>query len=152
MKQNPRLFDSAGCGAADPSVLSVWTCKMKGLVKLETIIDAVPEKEIREIKYVIIINKILMKKIVKIKKSIPAEVVTELKTIPQILSTQIFGVPFWDVDKVFVAQGILIQSVLQSNPTLLPSEGDPPEKSWMRKIWTICTYALWQYLSFFAHF
>ena len=67
---------------------------MKGLVKLETIIDAVPEKEIREIKYVIIINKILMKKIVKIKKSIPAEVVTELKTIPQILSTQIFGVPF----------------------------------------------------------
>ena len=66
---------------------------MKGLVKLETIIDAVPDKEIREIKNVIIL-KILMKKLVKIKKSIPAEVVTELKTIPQILSTQIFGVPF----------------------------------------------------------
>ena len=93
----------------------------------------------------VIIKKILMKKLVKIKKIIPAEVVTELKTIPQILSTQIFGVPFWDVDKVFVAQGILIQSVLQSNPTLLPSEGDPPEKSWTRKIWTNCTYALWQY-------
>ena len=66
---------------------------MKGLVKLETIIDAVPEKKNREIKNVIIL-KILMKKLVKIKKSIPAEVVTELKTIPQILSTQIFGVPF----------------------------------------------------------
>ena len=66
---------------------------MKGLVKLETIIDAVPDKEIREIKNVIIL-KILIKKLVKIKKSIPAEVVTELKTIPQILSTQIFGVPF----------------------------------------------------------
>ena len=61
MKQNPRLFDSAGCGAADPSVLSVWTCKMKGLVKLETIIDAVPDREICEIKNVIIL-KILMKK------------------------------------------------------------------------------------------
>ena len=63
-------------------------------------------------------------------KKVPAEVVTELKTIPQILSTQIFGVPFWDVDflLLLVAQGILIQSVLQSNPTLLPSEGDPPEK------------------------
>ena len=67
---------------------------MKGLVKLETIIDAVPDKEIREIKNVIIL-KILMKKLVKIKRNIiPAEDVTELKTIPQILSTQIFGVPF----------------------------------------------------------
>ena len=40
---------------------------MKGLVKLETIIDAVPDKEIREIKNVIIL-KILIKKLVKMKK------------------------------------------------------------------------------------
>ena len=57
----------------------------------------------------------------------PAEVVAELKTIPQILSTHTEGVPVWVVGLLlFVAHGIVIQSVEQVVPTLLPSAGDPP--------------------------
>ena len=42
----------------------------------------------------------------------PAEVVAELKTIPQILSTHTEGVPVWVVGLLlFVAHGIVIQSV-----------------------------------------
>ena len=47
--------------------------------------------------------------------------------MPQIRSTQIEGVPVCVVGLLlFVAQGIVIQSVAQVVPTLLPSAGDPP--------------------------
>jgi hypothetical protein len=53
--------------------------------------------------------------------------VTELKTIPQILSTQVAGVPVWAVGSMlFVAQGMVIQSVAQLVPTTLPAAGEPP--------------------------
>lgn len=47
--------------------------------------------------------------------------VTELRAMPQIRSTQTVGEPFWVVGSlVFVAQGILSQSVLQFEPTIVP--------------------------------
>ena len=84
-------------GVELPSKLSVWTVTVKGFKKLETGTDGDP-----------------------------AEVVTELKTMPQILSTQIDGVPDWTLLLLFVAHGIVIQSVEQAVLTLLPSAGDPP--------------------------
>ncbi len=58
----------------------------------------------------------------------PAAVVTELKTMPQILSTQVVGVPFCAVGSlVLVAQGMVIQSVVQATePTTEPRVGLPP--------------------------
>ena len=56
----------------------------------------------------------------------PAEVVTELKTMPHILSTQIDGVPDWTLLLLLVAHGIVSQSVEQAVLTLLPSAGEPP--------------------------
>ena len=58
----------------------------------------------------------------------PAAVVTELKTIPQILSTQANGDPDCAVgSSVFVAQRIVSQSVMQfASPTTLPRVGVPP--------------------------
>ena len=57
----------------------------------------------------------------------PAAVVAELKTMPQILSTQTEGVPVWVVGLLLlVAQGMVIQSVEHVVPTLLPSAGEPP--------------------------
>ena len=84
-------------GVELPSKLSVWTVTVKGFKKLETGTDGDP-----------------------------AEVVTELKTMPQILSTQIDGVPDWTLVLLFVAQGMVSQSVEQAVLTLLPSAGDPP--------------------------
>ena len=53
--------------------------------------------------------------------------VTELKTIPQIRSTQTEGVPDCVVGWLeLVAHGTVIQSVAQFVPTTLPSAGDPP--------------------------
>ena len=53
--------------------------------------------------------------------------VAELNTMPQILSTQTDGVPVWVVGSLLlVAQGMVIQSVEQVVPTLLPSAGVPP--------------------------
>ena len=47
---------------------------------------------------------------------------TELKTMPQIRSTHTAGVPVWATGSLlFVAQGIVIQSVLQVTPTWLVS-------------------------------
>lgn len=58
---------------------------------------------------------------------LPAAVVAELKTIPQMRSTQTAGVPVWVVGSLeLVAQGMVIQSVAQLVPTLLPSAGEPP--------------------------
>ncbi len=52
---------------------------------------------------------------------------TELKTIPQILSTQVAGVPVWAVGSMLlVAQGMVIQSVAQLVPTKVPAAGEPP--------------------------
>ena len=50
--------------------------------------------------------------------------------MPQILSTQTLGVPLWALGKfVFVAHGIVIQSVLQSTePTTDPWAETPPVK------------------------
>jgi hypothetical protein len=57
----------------------------------------------------------------------PDGVVAELKTIPQILSTQMDGVPVWVVGSLLlVAQGMVIQSVAQVVPTFEPSAGEPP--------------------------
>ena len=57
----------------------------------------------------------------------PEGVVTELKTMPQIRSTQTEGVPVWSVGSLlFVAHGMVIQSVEHAVPTLLPSAGVPP--------------------------
>jgi hypothetical protein len=53
--------------------------------------------------------------------------VTELKTMPQIRSTHVLGVPVWAVGSMLlVAHGIVIQSVAQFVPTTLPAAGDPP--------------------------
>ena len=50
-----------------------------------------------------------------------AGVVTELKTIPQILSTQTVGVPVCTIGSmVLVAQGMVSQSVTQFVSTTLP--------------------------------
>lgn len=47
--------------------------------------------------------------------------------MPQIRSTQTAGVPVWVKGSlVLVAQGMVIQSVAQVVPTLLPSAGVPP--------------------------
>ena len=47
--------------------------------------------------------------------------------MPHILSTQTAGVPVCVVGSFeFVAQGIVIQSVVQEVPTTLPSAGVPP--------------------------
>ena len=46
--------------------------------------------------------------------------------MPQILSTQIDGVPDWTLLLLLVAHGIVSQSVEQAVLTLLPSAGDPP--------------------------
>ena len=57
--------------------------------------------------------------------------VTELKTIPQILSTQVFGptefVPntCWSCRNEFVAQGILIQSLAHAEETSVPVDPAP---------------------------
>jgi hypothetical protein len=56
---------------------------------------------------------------------------TELKTMPQILSTQVIVVPAVAVvcalgSMVLVAQGIVIQSVEQEVPTTLPTAIVPP--------------------------
>ena len=57
----------------------------------------------------------------------PEGVVAELKTMPQILSTHTEGVPVCVVGSLlFVAHGMLIQSVAQVLPTMLPAVGDPP--------------------------
>ena len=54
-------------------------------------------------------------------------VVTELKTMPQILSTQTVGVPDWAVGElVLVAQGMVTQSVTQVSPTTEPSIAAAP--------------------------
>ena len=51
----------------------------------------------------------------------------ELKTMPQILSTQTAGVPIWVVGSLeLVAHGMVIQSVVQAVPTTLPAAGLPP--------------------------
>ena len=51
----------------------------------------------------------------------------ELKTIPQIRSTQTAGVPICVVGSFeLVAHGIVIQSVVQAVPTILPARGLPP--------------------------
>jgi len=51
-----------------------------------------------------------------------AGVVTELKTIPQILSTQTVGVPVCTIgSRVLVAQGMVSQSVTQLVSTRLPN-------------------------------
>ncbi len=51
-----------------------------------------------------------------------AGVVTELKTIPQILSTQTVGVPVCTFGfMVLVAHGMVSQSVTQLVPTTLPT-------------------------------
>ena len=56
-----------------------------------------------------------------------APVWTELKTWPQILSTQTTGVPFWAVGSLLlVAQGMVNQSVVHWVPTRLPVPV-PPE-------------------------
>ena len=53
---------------------------------------------------------------------------TELKTIPQILSTQTVGVPDWAVGLlVLVAQGMVIQSVMQLSPTTEPAAPAAPD-------------------------
>ena len=53
--------------------------------------------------------------------------VAELKTMPQMRSTQTAGLPVWVKGSlVLVAQGMVIQSVAQVVPTLLPSAGVPP--------------------------
>ena len=53
--------------------------------------------------------------------------VAELNTMPQIRSTQTAGLPVWVKGSfVLVAQGMVIQSVAQVVPTLLPSAGVPP--------------------------
>lgn len=57
---------------------------------------------------------------------LPAAVVTELNTMPQMRSTQIEGVPVWVGELLLVAQGIVIQSVLQEVPTTDPRAGLPP--------------------------
>ena len=59
-----------------------------------------------------------------------AGVVTELKTMPHILSTQTVGVPLWAKGNlVFVAQGIEIQSVMHATePTTEPNAVTPPVK------------------------
>ena len=60
-------------------------------------------------------------------EEVPELVVTELKTIPQIRSTQTEGVPLCVVGWLeLVAHGTVIQSVAQFVPTTLPSAGDPP--------------------------
>ena len=47
--------------------------------------------------------------------------------MPQILSTQVLGVPVWAVGSMLlVAQGMVIQSVAQLVPTTLPAAGEPP--------------------------
>ena len=57
----------------------------------------------------------------------PDGVPTELKTMPQILSTHVVGVPIWAVGSLeLVAQGMVIQSVSHWVPTTLPSAGLPP--------------------------
>ena len=55
-------------------------------------------------------------------------VVTELNTIPQILSTQTLGSPLWAKGKfVLVAQGIVNQSMAHAaTPTLEPYPATPP--------------------------
>jgi len=59
--------------------------------------------------------------------AVPAAVVTELKTMPQILSWHTLGVPFWPVMLlVLVAQGMMTQSVEQTDPTMLPCAMVPP--------------------------
>ena len=60
-----------------------------------------------------------------------AAAVTELKTIPQILSTQTTVVPAVPVvcafgSIVLVAHGIVIQSVEQEVPTIVPTAIVPP--------------------------
>ena len=59
-----------------------------------------------------------------------AGVLTELKTMPHILSTQTLGVPLWAKGNlVFVAQGIDIQSVMHATePTTEPAAVTPPVK------------------------
>ena len=60
-------------------------------------------------------------------EQVPELVVTDLKTIPQIRSTQTEGVPLCVVGWLeLVAHGTVIQSVAQFVPTTLPSAGDPP--------------------------
>ena len=54
--------------------------------------------------------------------AVPVAAVTELNTMPQILSTQVMGEPVWAVElSVLVAQGMLIQSKEQSVPTIEPA-------------------------------
>ena len=54
-------------------------------------------------------------------------VVAELKTIPQILSTQTEGEPVCiSGSLVLVAHGIVIQSVVHCVPTMLPCAMAPP--------------------------
>ncbi len=59
---------------------------------------------------------------------VPAFSVTELKTMPQMRSTQVLGVPLCAVGSlVLVAHGMVIQSVTQATePTTEPSMGLPP--------------------------
>ena len=57
----------------------------------------------------------------------PAIVVAELKTMPQILSTQTEGEPVCiSGSLVLVAHGIVIQSVVHCVPTMLPCCIAPP--------------------------
>ena len=56
----------------------------------------------------------------------PAAVVAELKTIPQIRSTQTAGVPVCVGELELVAHGMVIQSVVQVVPTTEPAAGLPP--------------------------
>jgi hypothetical protein len=54
--------------------------------------------------------------------AVPVAAVTELNTMPHILSTQVMGEPVWAVElSVLVAQGMLIQSKEQSVPTIEPA-------------------------------
>ena len=57
----------------------------------------------------------------------PEAAVTELKTMPQILSTQTIGVPDWAVGLfVLVAHGMVNQSVMQLSPTTAPEAPAAP--------------------------
>ena len=57
-----------------------------------------------------------------------ADAVTELKTMPHILSTQMVGAEVWARGLlVLVAQGMVNQSVMHESPTTEPSwDAEPP--------------------------